>query len=800
MSAADESRDSLQIDMRAAFLACDRRQSRADSEARPEIERFGFPTAGMRRASLPIDLELTAGSPVFCLTGCVQLVAWAFAPHVHEFTPWRLGSHLRKNDGWITTPELYDLLVAGDLVSARGREIVYSMGRKPGLQYPDAPGTDDADWAITVVGKLGGVKAERTQAVHFVGKMARRANQTTILTHDKNEAAFLANSLEGRFQEHVAGGADDSPAYLVRYEPTRVRAQWFHIRAFVLAYTNIALRKMLRRFDPTKVTRICTDAIYATEVPQSVSALLSIDEKTIKWGQWRIKPAGYSWYKMHEAAQPTGSLPELEAAPSDAAPLARDPHNIPGVDASAVPKELTAAVLAGHSKILVTGQGGCGKTYVIAKALEGRNFAILCPSNDLAENHRQTLKCRAETYHRVLGLPVGKSIDTWKPEDMGHKLDNIPEILVCDEGSMIPKPIWERILPYLESRGRQVIICEDDAQLSDFEKSRPAEYHKEWAGTPGGIHIEFTVDMRSADEEIRQLKADIWRTSDEHQLNTWREQVAPTDLVAAIAEWHPRDLFLCSTNKMGTEVQGRLLAEHRRRCPDELAPIRFAPDDTVEHKYRQKARDRLIKVPGTNRECPTIRGHIEWVPLSAIDIDGLGPEWQYAGWGTIHCVQGKTLDAPRRLYIVDHKLEGWLNNAVYTAVSRVRTFPQLRRVVAPTNLLGYIQPHGVQAEPSVTLIESRIRRHNLDDIQAARAGKRAKVEKVARLDAEHVMDLIIRGNGHCCHCGCPLLLQGFKPRHPQAFSIDRLDNKKGHEVGNVAISCYSCNTRHKGPG
>ena len=62
------------------------------------------------------------------------------------------------------------------------------------------------------------------------------------------------------------------------------------------------------------------------------------------------------------------------------------------------------------------------------------------------------------------------------------------------------------------------------------------------------------------------------------------------------------------------------------------------------------------------------------------------------------------------------------------------------------------------------------------------------------------MDLITRGNGHCCHCDCPLLMQGFKPRHPQAFSIDRLDNKKGHEVGNVAISCYSCNVRHKGPG
>ena len=799
MSATDESATSQQIDMRAAYLACDRRTTRADSEAAPEIERFGFPTASMRRAALPMEQVLTTSSPVFALTGIVQLVHWEFATSVHEFTPWRLGSHLKKNDGWITTPELYDLLVTGDLVSAHAREIVYSLGRKQGLQYPDAPSCEEADWATTFVGKLGATKFERTQAVHFVGKLSRKANQTTILTHDKNEAAFLANSLEGRFQEHVAGGTADAPAYLVRYEPQRVRAQWFHIRAFVLAYTNISLRKMLRRFDGAlrhRVTRVCTDAIYATEIPPSVSARLvqgTTDEKTIKWGQWRLKAPGYTWYAMREAAAYTGSLPELASTPSDAPPLARDPHNIPGVDASAVPPELTAQVLSGCSKILITGPGGCGKTYVTARALDGRDFVILCPGNDLAEEHRRKLGCRTATYHKMLGLPVGKNIATWDPEALGHKLDNLPEILVCDEGSMVPRPVWERILPYLESRGRQVIICEDDAQLSDFEKSDPAGYHKEWASAT----IDFTVDMRSQDDDIRSLKAAIWRTSDDNQRAIWRARVPETSLDAAIAEWHPRDIFLCSTNDMGAEIQGRLLAEHRRRYPHEPAPIRFAPDPTVEHRYRQKARENRIRVPGTERTCPTIRGHIEWVPLSAIDIDGLGPEWQYAGWGTIHCVQGKTINAPRRLYVVDHKLEGWLDNAVYTAVSRVRTFPQLRRVVPPANLLGYIQPRGVQAEPSVALIESRIRRHNLDDLSAARAGKRAAVEKAARLDADYVMDLIVRADGKCCHCGCPLLLQGFKPRHPQAFSIDRIDNARGHEVGNVAISCYSCNIRHK---
>ena len=794
MSDRDENRTAQQIDMRAAYLACDRRGPdtatyRADSEAAPEIARFGFPTASMRRASLDPQESLMPSSLVFSFAGCVQLVAWEFNAASHAFNAWRLGSHLRKSEGWITTPELYDLLESGDLVSARAREIVYSMGKKVGLQYPDASSSSDADWGVNFVGRLAPAKAERTQGVHFVGKLARRGNQNTVLTHDKNEAAYLANSLEGRFHEYVAGGVESSRAYLVRYEPQKPSRRWYHIRAFVLAYTNIALRKMLRRFRPQTVARICTDAIYATELPEEVRERLSTDESTVKWGQWRVKAPGYSWCETKGEVDVCGSL---EHTPSDAPPLARDPHNIPGVDAKAVPKELTAAVLAGHSKILITGQGGCGKTYVIAKALEGRNFVIACPSNELAENHRQTLGCRAETYHKLLALPVGKPMSEWVPEKLGHRLDNIPETFVCDEATMPEDTMWEKVLPYLEKRGRQVIICKDGGQLLAFGQKEASVVHERWAD----VHIRFTVDMRSNDNDpIRQLKEDIWHSSNQCQIDTFRERVLSTEFAEALAEWHPRDLFICSTHKMGAEVQGRLLAEHRRRYPAELAPIRFQPDKSVERKYRAKVRDGRVPVPGTTRVAPTIKGHIEWVPLSAVDVDGLPPEWKYAGWGTVHVTQGKTVDEPRRLFIMDHKLLTF-ENAVYTSVSRVRAFGQLRRVLPPPGVGEYLQPVGIQAEPSSTLIAARIRSHNLSDIRAAKLGKREPVDKVARLDTEYVMGLIIQGDGKCVCCGCPLLLQGFSGRHPQAFSIDRLDDSRGHEVGNVRISCYECNIHH----
>ena len=353
---------------------------------------------------------------------------------------------------------------------------------------------------------------------------------------------------------------------------------------------------------------------------------------------------------------------------------------------------------------------------------------------------------------------------------------------------MVPTEIFRRVLPYLESRGIQVIALLGEGQLNPFaDKEGPAAYLREWAAR----EVEFDIDVRSQDDRIRSLKRRIWRASDNEQLRVWRDEMKATPFDTALAEWHPRDLVLCSTNALGATTAARLLEEHRRRFPNELAPIRFAPDDSVAHRYKNAKS--LVDVPGGGgRQVCAVRGTIEWVPLDAVAVTGLSPEWQYAGWGTIHCVQGKTLSAPRRLYIVDHMLEGWLSNAVYTAVSRVRTYAQLRRVTPPQDSDGYTEPQGIQAEPSVSLIEARLRRHALDD----RAAKKSPA-LADRLDVEGVIEMSVKQDGRCACCDCPLLLQGFKPRHKQAFSIDRLNDALGHARDNVRVCCLSCNQRHK---
>ena len=93
-------------------------------------------------------------SDVLRLTCTIQLSAWEFAPSTDPYTVGRVGEHLREDEGWVTTPELRDLIDSGDMAAATAREVVYSVGKKPIIKFP-----------------------ARDLAVQFVGKCARHVDE-----------------------------------------------------------------------------------------------------------------------------------------------------------------------------------------------------------------------------------------------------------------------------------------------------------------------------------------------------------------------------------------------------------------------------------------------------------------------------------------------------------------------------------------------------------------------------------------------------------------------------------------------
>ena len=313
----------------------------------------------------------------------------------------------------------------------------------------------------------------------------------------------------------------------------------------------------------------------------------------------------------------------------------------------------------------------------------------------------------------------------------------------------------------------------------------------EVCGEPWSVCADNHTCPEGPTSALHTVKEWMWCKSDSTQLRVFRDYIPVETFEQALQRTTPEDVWICSTNALGGQVQTSLLRHHKANYPRLLAKIRFDPDDSIAHRYRKQGQP--VAIPGSREKVDAYKGTIVQVPLRIVE-KGLPLEWKYAGWGTVHLVQGKTLAPPSKLFIVDHSLSGWVSNAVYTAVSRVRLLDQIVRVLPPGDVKGPLTPTAQQATPSHALIEARLKRYVIEDRQKGRPKYTGAHHK---LTVDHILGMIQKADKKCTPCGVDLLLQGYTKCHGQAFSIDRLDDNQGHYKWNVRLTCLSCNRRHK---
>ncbi|KAK3763395.1 hypothetical protein RRG08_051501 [Elysia crispata] len=625
------------LDMRAAYLACEDSPMGGVGDAIDLVREYGFPTSIMRRGNC---LQAPSSSPPGSLLRTrtrILSVAWA---------------SICENKGWITTPELRNLLDSGDMVVATAREVIYSVGVKPCIRFP-----------------------ARYLAVLFVGKCARHGDESSILVRDPNEAAFLCNTLGST--DRLLNFEKADKVHYIKYRDEKTRAQWFHIRAFVLAYTNVALLRMLRRFPAEEVLRVCTDAIYAKALTDEATDMLVEDQP--KYGQWRNKKPGYEW-------RPETATWKIER---------KGQHALAASEAPMLPPDLEAATAR---RMYLAGQGGSGKTEWAVKTFAGRRLVVLTPEN--RDNPRLSLTPhQAQTIHHYLCINPTRPIEEWDPVALGHRLDGLDEVIIIDECCKVSAKTLKVILDYLARRTCQVICCGDRGQIPPWgDKEGPHAMLVEWAGP--NVR-QFDTDYRSLCEvcgapwsvcadnhtcpegptsALRTVKEWMWCKPDSTQLRVFRDHASVESFEQALRRTTPEDVCICSTNALGGRVHTSLLRHHKANYPRLPAKIRFDPDDSIAHRYKKQGQP--VAIPGSREKVDAYKGTIVQVPLRIVER-GLPLEWKYAGWGTVHRIQGKTLAPPSKIFIVDHSLSGWVSNAVYTAVSRVRRLDQIVRVLPP---------------------------------------------------------------------------------------------------------------------
>ena len=65
------------------------------------------------------------------------------------------------------------------------------------------------------------------------------------------------------------------------------------------------------------------------------------------------------------------------------------------------------------------------------------------------------------------------------------------------------------------------------------------------------------------------------------------------------------------------------------------------------------------------------------------------------------------------------------------------------------------------------------------------------------LTVENILKLKNSQQNRCAACNISMLW-AYQPKDTQQFSVDRLDNSKGHCRGNVRLTCLECNRKRGG--
>jgi len=60
-----------------------------------------------------------------------------------------------------------------------------------------------------------------------------------------------------------------------------------------------------------------------------------------------------------------------------------------------------------------------------------------------------------------------------------------------------------------------------------------------------------------------------------------------------------------------------------------------------------------------------------------------------------------------------------------------------------------------------------------------------------------LIDLLIRCNLTCFYCKEPVKMVYEEVRDPKQWTLERIDNSRGHNSDNVEIACLTCNLRRR---
>lgn len=88
-------------------------------------------------------------------------------------------------------------------------------------------------------------------------------------------------------------------------------------------------------------------------------------------------------------------------------------------------------------------------------------------------------------------------------------------------------------------------------------------------------------------------------------------------------------------------------------------------------------------------------------------------------------------------------------------------------------------------------LENKISSYRQQDIQ------KDKLNESEFVTIEHLLSLLYDSKLECHYCSVDVMLLYEIVREPYQWTLDRIDNDIGHNIGNLVISCLACNLNRR---
>ena len=129
-------------------------------------------------------------------------------------------------------------------------------------------------------------------------------------------------------------------------------------------------------------------------------------------------------------------------------------------------------------------------------------------------------------------------------------------------------------------------------------------------------------------------------------------------------------------------------------------------------------------------------------------------------------------------------------NRVITKTSRWNTMKTTVDLYDPffqVNCLNWMEQDGLVKSS----LESKLRGYKSQDIE------KKLFDETLFVTYDYVIDLLKTSNMQCFYCKGLVMILYETVREPKQWTLERIDNKLGHNVNNVQISCLTCNLRRR---